>query len=307
MNKELITIVVPVYNTEKYLGECLDSLLSQTYENIEIICVNDGSKDNSQNVIDEYIKKDSRIVSCSINNSGAASARNKGIDVFIQRDKSNYITFVDSDDTVENDFIEKLYETLTKYNAKCSTCNLYKYEVNNKETVLYTQDEAIDLYLEDIMFHESPVCKLFAKEIVEKVRFNDGKHFEDTFICYRWLNELSVIAHVNYLGYIVRERENSTTRVEYSDYNYHKVEAGREIYNFYKNTKFEKKAYNKYLGILFYFIIKTNAIKDKVKTNKLAIEEVKTIIKTNGLKNQKLKFYPFTIATKLNLIGIIKI
>ena len=307
MKKDKITIVVPVYNTEKYLGECLDSLLAQTYDNLSIICVNDGSIDNSQLVIDEYIKKDKRISTTAIENSGAATARNKGIDVFLKNNDSEYITFVDSDDTIKSDYIEKLYNALINNEVECSTCNLYVDELENNNTILYSIDEAIDLYLEDRMFHESPVCKLFKKRIVENVRFNDGKHFEDTFICYRWLNELKSVAHVNYLGYIVRERADSTTRVEYSNFNYHKVEAGLEIYNNYKNTKFEIKAYNKYLGIIYYFIIKTNAIKDKVETNKVAIEEIKKVVKNNGFKNQKLKFYPFTIATKLGLIGIIRL
>lgn len=308
MNKQIVTIVVPVYSTEKYLGECLDSLLCQSYESIEIICINDGSTDNSQKVIDEYIKKDNRISSYLINNSGAASARNKGIDVFIERNKSDYITFVDSDDTVENDYIEVLYEGLNKYNADVATCNLYRYkgERGSKNTHLYSKDEAIYNYFQDKVFYESPCCKLLKKDTVKTVRFNDGKHFEDTFICYRLLNVLNNVAYVDYAGYNVRAREDSTTRLEYSDYNYHKVEAGLEIYNNYKNTRFEKLAYNKYLGIIYYFILKTNAISHKVSKNSVAISEIEELIKKNGFKNAKPKFYPFIVLTKLKLLKLIK-
>lgn len=309
MNKDLITIVVPVYNTEKYLGESLDSLLCQTYNNIEIICINDGSTDGSQKVIDEYTKKDNRVSSYAIKNSGAASARNKGIDIFLERNNSNYITFVDSDDTVEKDYIEKLYEALTKYNADVATCDLYRNQTNrgSKNTYYYSKEEAINYYFVDKVFYESPCCKLLKKETVKTVRFNDGKHFEDTFICYKLLNILDTIAYVDYASYNVRAREDSTTRIEYSDYNYHKVEAGLEIYNNYKNTKFEKMAYNKYLGIIFYFILKTNSISSKVTKNSVAIKEVECIVKNNGYKNAKPRFYPFILLTQLKLLKYVKL
>lgn len=306
---EKITIVVPVYNTEKYLGECLESLLCQTYSDLSIICVNDGSKDNSLQVIKEYADKDKRISYLSIENSGAATARNKGIDEFLKRNDSEFITFVDSDDTVQNNFIDNLFSSLKRFDADAACCDLYygKGDRGNGEFICYSQDEITYEYFKDLKFNESPCCKLLKKELINKVRFNDGKHFEDTFICYKWLNRIKKCAYVNYAGYNVRQRENSTTRVEYSDYNYHKVEAGLEIYNNYKGSKFEDIAYNKYLGILYYFIIKTNGIKDKVSMNAQAIEDARNIVKENGFKKQRFVFYPFTIATKFGLIGVIKI
>lgn len=309
MNKQLVTIVVPVYNTEKYLAECLDSLLVQTYKNIQIICVNDGSKDDSQRIIDDYLKKDNRIFSTIIKNSGAASARNKGIDMFLEMNNSNYITFVDSDDTVEKDFIECLYNAIIQNNGDIATCKLYrnKGERGSKISKLCTKDEAIYGYFKDQIFYESPCCKLIKKGIVKKVRFDDGKHFEDTFICYKLLNVVNSIAYIDYASYNVRARSDSTTRQEYSDYNYHKVEAGYEIYCNYKNTKFEKLAYNKYLGIIFYFILKTNSLRDKVSKNKIAIKEVEDIVKKNGFANAKPRFYPFILLTKIKVIKLIKI
>ena len=304
MNKDIVTIVVPVYNTEKYVGECLDSLLCQTYENIRIVCVDDGSKDNSFEVVHNYELKDERVSYYRKENGGAASARNFGIEIFLKDDGSEYITFVDSDDTVENDFVETLYTALKEYDADVATCNLYRYKGGrgSKEKHLYSKNEAINGYFRDQIFYESPCCKMFRKDIVRKVRFDEGKYFEDTFICYKWLNEIDKVAFVDYASYNVRVRSGSTTNSGYSNNNYDKIEAGKEIYENYKGTEFEQRAYNKYLGIIFYFLLKTNRKKDTISKNRQAINDIKEIIKKNGFSNAYLKFYPFIIATKLNFI-----
>ena len=97
----LISLVVPVYNCEKYVGECIESILSQDYSNIELILVNDGSKDNSKNVIEDYSKKDKRIKIINQENSGVSSARNNGMKI----SKGKYIGFIDADDYVEKDYV----------------------------------------------------------------------------------------------------------------------------------------------------------------------------------------------------------
>ncbi|MBR2534215.1 MAG: glycosyltransferase family 2 protein [Erysipelotrichaceae bacterium] len=309
MKKDVITIVVPVYNTEEYLEECLDSLIRQSYSDIHIICVNDGSTDGSQEIIERYKNEDLRVSSYLIPNSGAASARNYGIDRFMEDRESDLITFVDSDDTVEVDFIEKLYETMLECNAEVSTCDLYRFKGDRgtRKKKLYTSKEATYEYFKDRVFYESPCCKLLKKETVNRVRFRNGKHYEDTFICYQWLSNVNSVAHIDYASYNVRVRSGSSTRAQYGNHNYDKVEAGLEIYEHYKGTEFENLAYNKYLGILFYFIIKTNGIKKTVNKNKTAIDEAKNLIKKNGFRNAGLRFYPFILATKLNLISIPRI
>ena len=100
-----LSIIVPVYNVENYLIRCLDSLVNQTLKEIEIICINDGSKDNSLNILEEYAKKDSRIIILNQENAGLSAARNAGMEIA----KGEYIGFVDSDDWVDLDFFEKLY------------------------------------------------------------------------------------------------------------------------------------------------------------------------------------------------------
>ena len=101
MNSDLISIVVPVYNTEKYLPKCLDSLLGQTYKNLEIICINDGSTDGSLQILEDYAKQDNRIIVLSQENAKQGAARNRGLDIA----KGEYVTFVDSDDWIEKSYI----------------------------------------------------------------------------------------------------------------------------------------------------------------------------------------------------------
>ncbi len=108
MNEKKISVIIPMYNSEKYIAKCLDSIISQNYENLEIIVVNDGSKDSSKEICEEYVKKDSRIRLINTENRGAGSARNTGLDA----STGEIIGFIDSDDYICNDFYERLYNML---------------------------------------------------------------------------------------------------------------------------------------------------------------------------------------------------
>lgn len=115
-----ISIIVPVYNVEKYLSTCLDSLINQTLKDIEIICINDGSTDNSLNILNEYVKKDERIKIISQENQGLSMARNNGL----KEAKGEYISFIDSDDWIDTKMYEKMYQQATEDNAEIVVCNL---------------------------------------------------------------------------------------------------------------------------------------------------------------------------------------
>ena len=120
-----VSIIVPVYNVEEYLRKCLDSLVNQTYQNIEIIIVNDGTKDNSQSIIDEYKKKFSKLINSYMKeNGGLASARNYGID----KATGEYIMFVDSDDYIDTNMVEKLVRTASKKYSDIVVSNFYRVE-----------------------------------------------------------------------------------------------------------------------------------------------------------------------------------
>ena len=116
---EKITVIVPVYNVEHYLEKCLDSLINQTYKNLEIIVINDGSTDNSGEICQEYAQKDNRIVYIEKENGGLSDARNVGLDKMT----GSYVTFIDSDDWVELDYVEILYKKIIEYQADIAVGN----------------------------------------------------------------------------------------------------------------------------------------------------------------------------------------
>ena len=128
MNTSLITVIVPVYNVEGYLEACVESIRNQTYQNLEIILVDDGSSDRSGEICDRFAIKDSRIVVLHKVNEGQSSARNIALD----RATGEYIAYVDSDDCVTKDYIEYLYSLLVKYHADMSVCEMKKVLLNAK-------------------------------------------------------------------------------------------------------------------------------------------------------------------------------
>ncbi len=122
MEDKLISIIIPVYNVERYLRECIDSIIAQTYKNLEIILVDDGSSDKSGEICDEYSKKDSRIKVIHKKNGGLSDARNVALDIT----KGDYIGFIDSDDYIEKDMFQILYNLAEEYNAEISSISFYK-------------------------------------------------------------------------------------------------------------------------------------------------------------------------------------
>lgn len=144
-NARKVSIIIPIYNTEKYVSQCLESVLNQTLRDIEIICINDGSRDNSLRILQNYAQQDNRIVVVDIKNSGAGIARNKGLEIA----KGEYIGFIDSDDWVSENYFEELY-TLTKANNADMSAT-------SKAVLWYSEDKADYKYLG---FNENEtVCK----------------------------------------------------------------------------------------------------------------------------------------------------
>lgn len=152
--KCLISVVVPVYNVEKYIDRCLNSIINQTYRKLEIIIVNDGSTDNSRKIIDKFSKMDSRIIVIDKNNGGLSEARNVGINAAT----GDYITFIDSDDFVSYDYIEYLYSLIEKYKVKVASSF---YQIISSEEEIKTNEEYIDQ-------------KLTAREAVNKMLYREN-------------------------------------------------------------------------------------------------------------------------------------
>ncbi|MBO7611926.1 MAG: glycosyltransferase family 2 protein [Elusimicrobia bacterium] len=165
-----ISVIVPVYNVEPYIRQCVDSIINQTYKNLEIILVDDGSPDNCGKICDEYATKDNRVKVLHIKNGGPAVARNAGLDIATGK----YIGYVDSDDYIEPDMYETLYNAMIKTDAGLVVCNWFEGTENNwvKNTVypkkeIVTSNEAFEIFYSSMYVWN----KLFRKDVVKNLRF----------------------------------------------------------------------------------------------------------------------------------------
>lgn len=197
MSFPLISIIVTVYNNEKCLVKCLDSVINQTYTNIEIIIINDGSTDESLKICEEYSQRDQRIILVSQINKGVSEARNAGL----EKVNGSYITFVDSDDWVEPDFIETLYNTLKVNDVDLSQCGFfihkddcYTVSGSQKKSVL-DHNQSLMLLFGDRLVQNFLWNKLFKRSLFDNIRFPVGRYYEDIFVMYQIFDKCSKIAY----------------------------------------------------------------------------------------------------------------
>ncbi|SDE82532.1 glycosyltransferase family 2 protein [Epilithonimonas hungarica] len=211
-----VSIIVPVYNVELYLEKCLLSLVNQTLQNIEILVMNDGSKDNSQQIIEKFQKDyPNKIFGFIKENGGLSDARNFGID----RAKGQYLGFVDSDDYVSETMFEEMYGLAEKHQAEMAICNLQKVDENGTVTQKLTQlpgfPEKITLENNLSVFSDISyfACnKLFKKELFQNKRFKRGIHFEDIELIPQLLLNCNILAFTPNYHYQYLERQNSISK-----------------------------------------------------------------------------------------------
>lgn len=188
-NKEpLISVIIPVYNVKDYLRKCLDSICNQTYRNLEILVIDDGSTDGSGAVCDDYAAKDLRINVIHKENGGQSSARNRGIAMA----KGDYLAFVDSDDWIENEMYEKLYDNIIKYGVDISMCSYIQHYPNRSrakcdsdQIFIWTGREAIRELIRGKKVTSMVWDKLYKRSLFDEIKFPAGKIFEDAAIVYR--------------------------------------------------------------------------------------------------------------------------
>ena len=230
-NKDLISVIVPVYNVEKYIRRCLDSIVNQTYSNLEIILIDDGSKDASGKICDEYAKKDNRITVIHKKNGGLSDTRNVGINAA----KGKYITFVDSDDIICCDYIEHLYYLLKKYNCKMSISGLEIVPSKNKKNDKYIEEkiektEALRrLLVDDISV--SSCSKLYEISLFKDVHFPKGKLYEDNGTTYKLIEKCDSIGYSNKKIYKYYRNSNSITNKKFDNRKLDLIELTDEMCN----------------------------------------------------------------------------
>lgn len=227
-NLEKISVIVPIYNIEQYLKNCVDSIINQSYKNLEIILVDDGSTDNSGKMCDEYKNSDARVKVIHKENGGLASARNIGLD----NATGNYIGFIDGDDIIHPDFYSTLYNLLLKENVDIAECNFLRIPMENSlevekilseenkkqdiENIKYDNKHALNLlfgsYLTPYIKKVVVWNKLYKKELWQNIRFPLGRLHEDEFTTFRILYEAKTFAETNSYLHGYMQTKNSIMR-----------------------------------------------------------------------------------------------
>lgn len=246
----LISVIIPVYKVEQYLNQCIDSIVSQTYKNIEIILVDDGSPDNCPYICDDWKRKDPRVKVIHKKNGGLSDARNAGLDLA----SGDFIGFVDSDDWIEPDMYEKLLKVLIDENADISSCGtIDSYDNSERNRSFPYSVGGSELFLKmiykDTTFPVSTWNKLYRKKCWETLRFPLGKICEDAFTTYLLVDNANKIVQIPDLLYHYRIRENSIMTSNFRHSRMDEEEAWRRNYQ-YVQTKYPnigKYAYDFYL------------------------------------------------------------
>lgn len=319
---DLVSIIVPVYNVEAYLEKCLDSMLDQTYSNIEIVLINDGSTDNGPKICDEYAKKDSRVKVIHKANSGVSDTRNIGLEAA----KGSYVTFVDSDDWIEKDYVENLYRAIIENKADYATCG-YNRVYGNKsekinssgETITYSAREYLIKLLNVQSSYGFCHMKLIKKDIIKDTKFYKGLVVgEDALFNIELCKNITKAVVLEQPLYNYRFNANSVVR-KYDENYMNKYQESMEIMNNYimKEYKEDKEirqnlynyvAYHILLVAVNYCFNPNNKNKIKSLKNIYNIEIFKTAIKFSNYEMMSLsrKVTLFSLKYKLLwLTGII--
>ena len=224
---DLISVIVPVYNMERYLERCVNSIIQQTYKNLEIILVDDGSTDASPQMCDDYAQKDSRIKVIHKTNGGLSDARNAGLAIAV----GNYIGYVDSDDWIEPQMYQYMYESCVQNNAQLAACRYAKVyqdkalKGGNGSVTAFDREGMLHIYLcddERYIVYNSVWSKLFAREIVEGELFPVGRNSEDIMYTTKALCKLTRGVYIDTCLYnYVLDREGSIMNVKRTERMFH--------------------------------------------------------------------------------------
>lgn len=288
-----VSVIVPVYNTEKYLRKCLDSLINQTLKDIEIIIVNDGSPDNSQKIIDEYSNKYSHIIKAyKKENGGLSDARNYGI----KKASGDYIGFIDSDDFAEKNMFEELYLKAVSQNFDMVVCDIkYIFDSNSNIVSSLVNDDVFtldDKKRQMINIYPAVWNKIYKKDLFKKIHFKKNVWYEDVDFLYRlfpFLKKIGVVkkALVNYV-----QREGAITHT-FNNKVYDYIDNWNGIIDFYKKEGLYDKYYDElefcYIRYIYMTFIKTATNFDK-NNYKIACKVAKNNVLSHFPKYRKNKY-----------------
>lgn len=237
----LVSVIIPVYNVEQYVCECVDNIISQTYSNIEILLIDDGSTDRSGAICDEYKQRDNRIIVIHQNNQGLSCARNTGID----NAKGDFLVFVDSDDIPSTTMIKRMVDLSQEYNSSfvsCFfTCDQKDFFLDKKEhiEVLSPLDALMQIFSEKT-FQTSACAKMYAKSLWNDIRFPKGKLFEDYATIYKVVLVCGSVVSTDKPYYFYRPNPNGITGSFFNKRKLDYFDITNEIYEELKKRNLKK-------------------------------------------------------------------
>lgn len=304
-----ITIIIPVYKVENYLNQCIQSVLQQTYSNLEIILVDDGSPDKCGSICDCYASKDTRIKVIHKENGGLSDARNAGINIAT----GDYIGFVDSDDFIAPDMYETLLNVILKDNVDIAICKTETFTGKRKEysekvdenyrVSIYSPEDALKEMLLEKQYNTSAWDKLYRREIFNNIRYPKGKIYEDLFTTYKLINEANTVGYINKIGYYYRITPNSITNSSFNDNKFDLMEASEEVIKFTEDNypRLKEIAINRYTryNISFLKSIITSNYDNELKINRLRYNVRKNLL-PYLLSHYKLSSKLFGICIAIN-------
>ena len=235
----MVSIIVPIYNVEEYLEECLESIRNQTYTNIEVILVNDGSTDGSIEICERFCQQDNRFKLLTQENQGLSAARNRGVKESI----GEYIMFVDSDDVVKENIVEVLFFYMNS-DVDIVECQITRCKdelVENKPTSIMFKGESTEAILKSIEFKEVKFCaftKLYRRELVEKVPFLEGYIYEDVYTGMNYLKYIRKMVAVDLKGYYYRVRPNSIMTKSFNEKNLDIFPIGKKLIESFDDNEY---------------------------------------------------------------------
>ena len=265
----MISVIVPVYNVEEYLEECLESISHQTYTDIEVILVNDGSTDGSREICERYCEKDIRFRLINQENQGQSVARNRGF----KESVGQYIMFVDSDDVINTNVLEVLLPYM-KTDVDIVECRLTmkkeEFYLNKSSTIAF-EGNSKEAILNCIEFKEVKFCaftKLYRREIVEKIPFLEGCIYEDVFTGINYLKYIRKIIVVDFIGYCYRVRPNSTMTKSFNEKDLDIFKVGNQLIDSFKDDEDMLP----YIGYFMFYLGHGHYLKDGINTKSAYVD-----------------------------------
>lgn len=303
MNQPLISVIVPVYKAEAYLDKCVQSIRNQTYANLEIILVNDGSPDRCGEMCEAFAKEDSRIRVFHKENGGQSSARNLGLDNMT----GEYVGFVDSDDWIEPDMYSRLYSLTEEHHGQIACCGVYKdypngsvayfnhlYPGDHQVRVFQTHD-ALREMLQNFRVTYSPCDKLYHRDIWNGLRMTEGKIYEDMEILPKLVERAQTVVYDPVPKYHYIMTEVSTIRGAYNLRRMAEADIAREKAEDYKvrHPELYDEALGRYIAVCLDIIHKSKGVAECAARRKQMIAEMKGALPESALqtlsKNERLK------------------